>query len=553
MLILTPTGRDAEGAAWLLGGEGIDCAIHASLGSLEAALDDGAGLVLLADEALFRADLDGLAQRVARQPPWSDLPFIVLTQAGIAARRQMAAMNLAERLRNVLLLERPLNAVALISAVRSSLRARQRQRQLGAHIRAEAETAARAKAELEARVRERTAALEAAEAERREIAAALAQAQKMEAVGQLTGGLAHDFNNMLVGISGSLELLQRRLDQGRHEQLGRYVAMAQQGAERAAALTHRLLAFSRRQTLDARATPVNALVDGMLNLIRATVGPEITVERHLASDLWLTLCDPHQLENALLNLCINARDAMATGGTLTIGTANLRLDRQEASMLSEARAGDYATLSVTDTGTGMSPEVLARVFEPFFTTKPQGQGTGLGLSMIYGFVQQSGGHVQIDSAPGRGTTVRLALPRHEARGPQPAAEQQVAARLDGRDKVVLVVDDEASVRLILAEVLGDLGYTVIEASAGHEGLSLLRSSPPIDLLVTDVGMPGGMNGRQLADAARRQRPELPVLFVTGFAASGLARDGTLPEGMQVLAKPFPVGELIRKVQELLPG
>ncbi|MDQ1079452.1 ATP-binding protein [Pseudoroseomonas cervicalis] len=552
VLILTPTGRDAEGAARLLGSEGIDSAIHPSLDSLQQAVGESTGLVLLADEALFRADLAALAARVARQPPWSDLPFIVLTQSGIAARRQMAEMNLPGRLGNVLFLERPLNALALVSAVKSALRARQRQRQLRAHIEEQAARAARANAELEARVRERTAALETAEAERRQIASALAQAQKMEAVGQLTGGLAHDFNNMLASISGSLELMQIRLEQGRIDQLGRYIGMAQQGAERAAALTHRLLAFSRRQTLDAKATQVNALVEGMLNLVRTTLGPEIAVEVRQAPGLWLTLCDPHQLENALLNLCINARDAMAGGGRLVIETANLRLDAREAGALGEARPGEYVTLSVTDTGSGMSPEVLSRAFDPFFTTKPLGQGTGLGLSMIYGFVQQSGGHVQISSEPGRGTTVRLALPRHQ--GPEelePEAEMAQGADPADTQKVILVVDDEPSVRLLVTELLQDLGHVTLEAASGREGLQRLRAAPRIDLLVTDVGMPGGMNGRQLADAARDHLPELRVLFVTGYAEAALASNGILPAGMQVLVKPFAMGELTRRIQELL--
>ena len=553
VLILTPTGRDAEGASRLLGAEGIDCAIHPTLDSLQHALDDRAGLVLLADEALFHADLAGLASRVARQPPWSDLPFIVLTQSGIAARRQMAEMNLPGRLGNVLFLERPLNALALVSAVKSALRARQRQRQLCAHIEEQAARAARANAELEARVRERTAALEAAEAERRQIANTLAQAQKMEAVGQLTGGLAHDFNNMLASISGSLELMQIRLEQGKVEQLARYIGMAQQGAERAAALTHRLLAFSRRQTLDPRTTRVNTLVEGMLNLVRTTIGPEITVELRQAPGLWLTLCDPHQLENALLNLCINARDAMARGGRLTIETANLRLDARAAGALGEARPGEYVTLSVTDTGSGMSPEVLSRAFDPFFTTKPMGQGTGLGLSMIYGFVQQSGGHVQISSEPGRGTTVRLALPRHHGPEMPVAASPAEPAAGPGARKAILVVDDEPAVRKLVTELLQDLGHTTLEASSGREGLEQLRAAPRIDLLVTDVGMPGGMNGRQLADAARDLRPGLRVLFVTGYAEAALASNGMLPAGMQVLVKPFALGELTRRVQELLAG
>ena len=463
----------------------------------------------------------------------------------------MAELNLPGKLGNVLFLERPLNAFALVSAVKSALRARQRQRQLRAYILERAAAAERANIALEARVRERTAALEAAETERQKIAAVLAQAQKMEAVGQLTGGLAHDFNNMLVGISGSLELMQSRLSQGRIDELGRFISMAQQGTQRAAALTHRLLAFSRRQTLDARPIRVNALVDTMLDLVRSTVGPEILISFTKAEDLWLTRCDPHQLENALLNVCINARDAMPDGGRLVIETANLRLGAQAARGMREAQPGDYAILSVTDTGTGMSPEVMARAFDPFFTTKPIGQGTGLGLSMIYGFVQQSGGHIQISSEPGRGTTVSLALPRHDGAEDEELSDPgRGAADEPGRQGVVLVVDDEPTVRLLVTEALEDLGYTALEASSGAEGLSILQSAK-VDLLVTDVGMPGGMNGRQLADAARVGMPDLRVLFITGYAAAALSRDGRLPTGMHVLVKPFALGELTRRVQELL--
>ncbi|MDO9714073.1 ATP-binding protein [Paracraurococcus lichenis] len=411
VLILTPTGRDAEGAAALLSAEGIESRIYRTLAELRAALDDAAGAVLLADEALFRADLDALAERLAAQPPWSDLPFIVLIQAGIAARRQMAELNLPGKLGNVMFLERPLSALSLVSAVRSALRARQRQRQGRDYLAEQVGAAERQAALLEARVRERTAALEETERERQKIAAALAQAQKMEAVGQLTGGLAHDFNNMLTGIVGSLELLQTRLAQGRIEQFGRYIGMVQQGARRAAALTQRLLAFSRRQTLDPKPTSLNTLVTGMTELIRSTVGPGIAIETVLREELWLTLCDPHQLENALLNLCINARDAMPEGGQLTIETENTRLTPVQAAALPEARPGEYAVMCVTDTGCAMPPEVIARVFDPFFTTKPLGQGTGLGLSMIYGFVQQSGGHVQISSVVhGSAVWTHVALP-----------------------------------------------------------------------------------------------------------------------------------------------
>lgn len=552
VLILTPTGRDAEGAATLLSVEGIESRIYPTLAALRAALDDTAGAVLLADEALFRADLNALAARLAAQPPWSDLPFIVLTQAGIADRRQMAELNLPGKLGNVMFLERPLNALSLVSAVRSALRARRRQRQVRDHMAAQAEAAEHEATRLEARVRERTAALEQAERERQKVTMALVQAQKMEAVGQLTGGLAHDFNNMLTGVAGSLELLQARLAQGRIEQLGRYIGLAQLGTQRAAALTQRLLAFSRRQTLDPKPTSLNTLVAGMAELIRSTVGPRITVETALQKDLWLTLCDPHQLENALLNLCINARDAMPGGGQLTIGTENTQLTPAQAAALPEAKPGEYAVLRIGDTGCGMPPEVIARVFDPFFTTKPLGQGTGLGLSMIYGFVQQSGGHVQISSTVGRGTTVRLYLPRHDGTEQARPAEDGAAIPAQATAQgMVLVVDDEPPVRMLISELLTDLGYAVKLAWDGPSALRIMKSLPQVDLLVTDVGMPGDMNGRQLADAARERRPGLKVLFITGYADTILSGKGMLGTGMEVMTKPFAMSDLAAKVRTLV--
>ncbi|MDP4027064.1 PAS domain-containing protein, partial [Methylobacterium sp. NEAU 140] len=352
---------------------------------------------------------------------------------------------------------------------------------------------------------------------------ALRQSQKMEAVGQLTGGLAHDFNNLLAGITGSLELMQTRIGQGRLKDVDRYMAAAQGAAQRAAALTHRLLAFSRRQTLDPRATDVNRLVAGMEELIRRTVGPAVRIETDPDPDLWPALVDPHQLENALLNLCLNARDAMPEGGRITIVTANRRLD-EAAARAGDVPAGDaippgaYLSLCVADTGTGMSPEVVARAFDPFFTTKPTGQGTGLGLSMIYGFARQSGGQVRIASTPGRGTRVCLYLPRHD--GPAEAAAAVAgpgAAPRAERGETVLVVDDEPTVRMLVTEVLEDLGYTAIEAGDSAAGLRVLHSDVRVDLLVTDVGLPGGMNGRQMADAGRARRPALKVLFITGYA------------------------------------
>ena len=386
--------------------------------------------------------------------------------------------------------------------------------------------------------------------DRRHTEEALRQSQKMEAVGQLTGGLAHDFNNLLTGIVGSLELMQTRIEQGRTSGLDRYAIAARGAADRAAALTHRLLAFSRRQTLDPKLVAVDSLARGIETLVRRTVKPAIEVVLVGGPDLWTTLCDPDQLENALLNLCINARDAMPEGGRLTIETANASVDGHAARM-HHLPQGQYVTLSVTDTGSGMTADVVERAFDPFFTTKPLGQGTGLGLSMIYGFIKQSGGQVRIRSAVGHGTTVTLYLPRHEGVIGQ-VAMPAMASKGDAGE-TVLVVDDEPTVRMLVTEVLSELGYAALEAEDGPAGLGLLQSAARIDLLVTDVGLPGGMNGRQLADAARRFRPELKILFITGYAENAVIGNGHLDPGMHVLTKPFAMDALARRISELVTG
>ncbi|WP_295467670.1 PAS domain S-box protein [uncultured Pseudomonas sp.] len=381
----------------------------------------------------------------------------------------------------------------------------------------------------------------------------LRQSQKMEAVGQLTGGLAHDFNNLLAGIVGSLDLLTVRIGQGRLNDLERYTTAAQGAAIRAAALTHRLLAFSRRQTLDPKPTDINRLVAGMEDLIRRTVGPAIQIEVVAASDLWSTLVDPPQLENALLNLCINARDAMPEGGRIYIETANRALDARMGRMR-DLEPGEYIALSVTDNGCGMPPEVIAKAFDPFFTTKPIGVGTGLGLSMIYGFVRQSGGQARIHSQVDQGTSVTLFLPRHReaAVSAERAASQPALPRV-GHGETVLVVDDEPTVRMLVTEVLEELGYAALEAADASSGLRLLESDVRIDLLVSDVGLPGGMNGRQMADAARQHRPGLKVLFITGYAENAVIGNGHLEPGMHVMTKPFAMDALAIRIRDLIEG
>lgn len=387
--------------------------------------------------------------------------------------------------------------------------------------------------------------------ERRAIEEQLRQSQKMEAVGQLTGGLAHDFNNLLTGISGSLQMMQVRISQGRTAEFDRYFMAAQGAVKRAAALTHRLLAFSRRQTLDPKATNVNRLLSGLEDLVRRTVGPSVQVELVGASGLWPTLVDPNQLENAVLNLCINARDAMPDGGKLTIETANRWLDARTARQ-QDLPVGQYVSLCVTDTGTGMTPDIIAKAFDPFFTTKPMGEGTGLGLSMIYGFARQSGGQVRIYSEVGQGTTMCLYLPRHDEDAPlEEEGLTSAPSEPLGEGEVVLVIDDEPTIRMLIAEVLAESGFAVIEAPDGPAGLRVLESNARIDLLITDVGLPGGMNGRQVADGARVHRPDLKVLFITGYAENAVIGRGRLENGMFVLTKPFQMEILAERIREII--
>jgi hypothetical protein len=379
---------------------------------------------------------------------------------------------------------------------------------------------------------------------------ALRQSHKMEAVGQLTGGIAHDFNNLLTGIVGSLDLLQTRLDQGRTENVARYINAAMTSANRAAALTHRLLAFARRQPLIPKPVDANQLIVSLEDLLRRTIGEAIDLEIAAASELWCTLCDPNQLETALLNLAINARDAMPEGGRLTIKTSNARIAGIDAA----GRAllpGDYIRIDVTDTGSGMSPEVAARAFDPFFTTKPIGQGTGLGLSMIYGFARQSNGHVSIDSKPGAGTSVRLYLPRHHGEAADERLPPSAQDEPRGAGETVLLVEDEPVVRGVIVEMLQDQGYRVLEAVDGPSGLKLLREQR-IDLLVTDVGLPG-MNGRQLADQARESRPDLKILFITGYAENVAFAKGFLQPGMEMITKPFDLDKLSQRIREMVSG
>ncbi|HWT43243.1 MAG TPA: PAS domain-containing protein [Sphingopyxis sp.] len=403
-------------------------------------------------------------------------------------------------------------------------------------------------ATLEKQVEDRTNELMAVEE-------VLRQSQKMEAVGQLTGGIAHDFNNILAGIGGSLEVMTARLAQGRVGELDRYITAATSATRRAANLTQRLLAFSRRQTLDPKPTAINRLVDDMLELIGRSVGPSVDVEMVGGTGLWTINVDAGQLENALLNLCINARDAMPDGGKLTIETSNRWMD-ESAAIMRGIEPGQYVSLCVSDTGSGMDEATAARAFDPFFTTKPTGEGTGLGLSMVYGFAAQSGGAARIYTEAGKGTMVCIYFPRHRDSS-APADETQIAASepipLSSRGETILLVDDEPLVRMLAAEQLEDLGYHVIEAEDGPSALRLLAGGDPISLLITDVGLPGGMNGRQLAETVRETLPDLEILFITGYAENAVLNHGHLAPGMHVMTKPFQMDSFARRVKALIGG
>jgi signal transduction histidine kinase len=394
---------------------------------------------------------------------------------------------------------------------------------------------------------------------RRETEETLRQSQRLEAVGQLTGGIAHDFNNLLTIIVGNLDTIRRRIGEETGELAGKLkplVDNALEGARNSARLTHQLLAFSRRQALDPQRLDLNRVVSGMSDLLRRTLGETVDVETVLAGGLWPTFADANQVENALINLTANARDAMPGGGKITIETANTFLDEAYVAQFGDVPQGQYVLLSVTDTGSGIPRDMIAHVFEPFFTTKETGKGTGLGLAMVHGFVKQSGGHIRIYSEVGHGTTVKIYLPRvHQAEkvpavpaAAQPAQLGDVRAR-DG--ETVLVVEDNDGVRAFVKSTLGELGFQVLEADNAKEALRLLGAAPRVDLLFTDVVLPGGMSGRQLADIVLRQRPSLPILFTTGYTRNAIVHQGTLDPTVNLLNKPFTQQDLARKIRAIL--
>jgi signal transduction histidine kinase len=544
VLILAPMGRDSQIALMILNEAGYGGLSAPDLGALRTELELGAGLLLIAAEALRGPELGDLIEYLDQQPAWSDLPIILLTHHG--GEEQGPPSRLSALLGNVTFLERPFHPATLVSLVSAALRGRRRQYEARDRLIDLSESERRLQSTLETleqQVEERTAQL-------RHNEEALRQSQKMEAVGQLTGGIAHDFNNMLTGIIGSLELLRRRLARGRTEDLDSLIDLGVTSANRAAGLTHRLLAFSRRQSLDPKAVQMNTLVLSMGELLQRSLNESIHLEMRLDDNLWVAEADPNQLESALLNLVINARDAMPEGGKLVVETSNQVLHRDFTAAYSNLEPGDYVMLSVTDNGSGMPQSVVSRAFDPFFTTKPIGQGTGLGLSMIYGFSKQSRGHVSIDSEVDQGTTVRLYLPRFRGEeAEQPVSDsQQAPYAMDG--ETVLIVEDDPAVRVLVSAVLSELGYAFVEASDADGAVPILNSTQRIDLLISDVGLPG-MNGRQLAEVGRQYRPGLKVLFITGYAEHAAVRGGFLDSGMQMITKPFTFDLLTAKVREMI--
>jgi len=543
-LILAPLGRDSQIALKILNEAGYGGVVTPALAELCTQLDLGAGLLLVAAEALRGPEMETLFAWLEQQPAWSDLPIILLTHHG--GQEQGPSSRLSDLLGNVSFLERPFHPVTLVSMVSAALRGRRRQYEARDRLIDLSESERRLQSTLETleqQVEERTAQL-------RHNEEALRQSQKMEAVGQLTGGIAHDFNNMLTGIIGSLELIRRRLARGRTEDLDSLIDLGVTSANRAAGLTHRLLAFSRRQSLDSKAVQMNTLVLSMGELLQRSLNESIHLEMRLDDNLWVAEADPNQLESALLNLVINARDAMPDGGKLVVETSNQVLHRDFTEAYSNLEPGDYVMLSVTDNGCGMPQSVMSRAFDPFFTTKPIGQGTGLGLSMIYGFSKQSRGHVSIDSEIDQGTTVNLYLPRF--RGEELVVDdanvEHSPDALDG--ETVLIVEDDPAVRVLVCAVLSELGYAYVEAGDADTALPILNSTQRIDLLVSDVGLPG-MNGRQLAEVGRQYRPGLKVLFITGYAEHAAVRGGFLDSGMQMITKPFTFDLLTAKVREMI--
>ena len=542
-LILAPRGRDAVVAKGILRDARIHSEICLDLAELVQAIGRGADLAILTEEATRGSDVRAVMEWVAAQPPWSDFPFILLTEHGGGLERNPAAARLTETLGNVTFIERPFHPTTLVSVVQTNLRGRQRQYECR-----------RLNEELEFHVQERTSELAAANRqllaqieERERVESTLRQMQRLEAVGQLTSGVAHDFNNLLTVVLGNIGFLEKGLSSaGVDGRLAQRLGYMRAAAERGAKLTDQLLSFSRRQRLEPKLLDLNETVASMHDLLQSTMGGSIRIETKLHRGLWPAMVDPTQLELAMLNLAINARDAMQVGGRLAVHTENVTLG--PALYPEDPPAGDYVAICVADTGTGMTEEVRAKVFEPFFTTKEIGKGSGLGLSQVLGFAKQSGGGVRIESRVGEGTSIHIYLPRTKAKAEErsPSAPA-IAAHKDAPDARILLVDDDHAVREVTSTTLRDLGYSVVEAGSGGAALDILAREPTIDLLIIDFAMPG-MSGAEVARQARAKRPTLPILFITGFA------DRAALAGVSethIVGKPFVNDELATKLRTVL--
>jgi signal transduction histidine kinase/ActR/RegA family two-component response regulator len=550
-VVFAPGGRDAEVIVSVLETAGIKACVAENFPDFVTSLDRAAAAIVV-EEALMIEDRSPLASWTADQPPWSDFPFILLSFRGEAEAR---TGQLVDLLGNVTLLERPLRAMALVSSVRAAMRARSRQLQALAYLQECAATEAKLReltSNLEDRVIERTLQLSAANdrltaeiVERERTEGFLLQSRKMEAIGQLTGGVAHDFNNLLTVVLGNLAMLEKTLPHEREPALARRLSHMRIAAERGAKLTAQLLAFSRKQRLQPKAIDLNQTIQNMRELLQSSVGATLPIELKLQPGLWRAEVDPTQIELVLLNLAINARDAMTEGGSLNVETSNVKTelpDRPE-----HPPAGEFVNVTVTDSGTGISEDILGKVFEPFFTTKPVGKGSGLGLSQVLGFAKQSGGGVRIESKEGHGTSVKVYLPRAPETVAEEGSTQAIEWNMPEQRATILLVDDDYGVREVTAAMLRDLGYSVLEADGGKAALELLREHPAIELVLVDYAMPE-MNGAEVARRAKAIRPGLPIVFITGYAdASALAEIGE----ERIIRKPFANGDISQKLRAAL--
>ena len=544
-LILTCPGLERSVDVQQLTSGGVNSVELACMDHLHPALEQGAGLLIFEANSQQLDAFEQLRNVLVRQPDWSDLPIIVLTAEPQWPDVQMT--RLSEQLGHALFVASPWSAAQLLCLSKNALRTRKQQYA--------ARDSARALTEREVFIKNTLQQIDL-EVENRVKKALqhnddIRHAQKMEAVGQLTGGIAHDLNNMLAGIIGSMELLRRKVARGKLDDLDRLIDMGVTSANRAAGLTHRLLAFSRRQSLDSKPTMISEWLLAQRALLEQNLAPATRLTLEADDNPWIADVDPQQLENALLHLVSNARDAMPEDGHLTLKTYNLQVDTAFSEANGHFTPGDYIVLSASDNGCGMQESTLKRAFDPFFTTKPIGQGTGLGLSMIYGFCKQSRGHVRINSHERSGTTVELFLPRCNGSSAELSAQGLSQAETAANaEKTLLVVEDDNAVRNLVIEVLREQGYTVLSAEDANAALPIIESAQAIDLLISDVGLPG-MNGRQLAEISRQARPDLRVLFITGYAQHATARGGFLDEGMQLITKPFTFDLLTAKVNEML--